>query len=253
MPLQTKVQQCSTASKLRTPRSSQVPPKPLSIHLTPSKLPPVPVSIKTPQGPPPSPLYPAMASGYKRFSPVAYQTPAPPAPTPTLTSTRPALDLNSAIQPQAVSTTVVTSQQALYDEMQSALDAKHSCITPRLSASILGKIRSIGKVAPWGRYISFSLAEGLKAATRRAFDSTKRTWWTRGKIRLSNSIKADLQFLCDYLREPKFSPLWSPNSVPFGANTLASSFQGLPHMHCFPTPAMRAWEAGPPIAWSCGT
>jgi hypothetical protein len=98
---------------------------------------------------------------------------------------------------------------ALHDEIQLALAATHSCITPRLSASILGKIRSVGEVAPWGPYISFSLAEGLKAATRRAFDSTKRTWWTKGKIRLSNSIKADLRFLCDYLREPEFSPLWS--------------------------------------------
>jgi hypothetical protein len=111
LPLQTKEQHSSTASQLRTPRTSKVPPKPLSIHSTPSKLPPVPTHVGTPKGPPPSPLYPQMASGYKKFSPAAYRTPAPPAPTPLLMSTRRVLDLQSATLSPAVSTTVLTSQK----------------------------------------------------------------------------------------------------------------------------------------------
>jgi hypothetical protein len=99
-------------------------------------------------------------------------------------------------------------RQALYADIQAALKSPNRCITPKLAASILGKIRSVGDVAPWGPYISFSLSEGLKAATRQAFN-TKRSWWSRGKIRLSRSIKADLRFLCDYLLEPEYSPIWS--------------------------------------------
>jgi hypothetical protein len=62
--------------------------------------------------------------------------------------------------------------------------------------------------APWGPYISFSLAEGLKQATRSAF-SNRRSWWNRGKVRLSAAIRADLRFLCEFLDEPEFSPVWS--------------------------------------------
>jgi hypothetical protein len=97
-------------------------------------------------------------------------------------------------------------RQDLYAEIQEALRAR--TITPKQSASILGKIRAVGEIAPWGPYISFSLSEGLKAAARSAFN-TNRSFWHRGKIRLSRAIKADLQFLCDYLREPEFSPIWS--------------------------------------------
>jgi hypothetical protein len=99
-------------------------------------------------------------------------------------------------------------REALYAEIQEALHSKRGTITPRQSASILGKIRSVGDVAPWGPYISFSLSEGLKAASRNAFN-THRSWWSKGKIRLSKSIKKDLQFLCDYLLEEEYSPVWS--------------------------------------------
>jgi hypothetical protein len=59
-------------------------------------------------------------------------------------------------------------------EIEAALDARSRCITPKLAASILGKIRSVYDVAPWGPYISFSLSEALKAATRSA-SSNKRS------------------------------------------------------------------------------
>jgi hypothetical protein len=97
-------------------------------------------------------------------------------------------------------------RQALYLEIKEALRSRN--ITPKQSASILGKIRAVGDIAPWGPYISFSLSEGLKAAARSAFN-TNRSFWHRGKIRLSKTIKADLNFLCEYLRAPEFSPIWS--------------------------------------------
>jgi hypothetical protein len=97
---------------------------------------------------------------------------------------------------------------ALLLEIESALEASNRCITPKLAASILGKIRSVYDVAPWGPYISFSLSEALKTATRSAF-SNRRSWWKRGKVRLSAAVKADLRFLCEFLSEPEFSPVWS--------------------------------------------
>jgi hypothetical protein len=99
-------------------------------------------------------------------------------------------------------------REALNNEIIDALSSKHKCVTPKLAASILGKIRAVYDVAPWGPYISFSLSEALKKATRSAF-SQKRSWWTRGKVRLSASVRADLLFLCEFLCEPEFSPVWS--------------------------------------------
>jgi hypothetical protein len=80
---------------------------------------------------------------------------------------------------------------ALRDEILDALTARSRCITPKLAASILGKVWSVYDVAPWGPYISFSLSEALKKATRAAF-SNNRSWWARGKVRLSASVCADL-------------------------------------------------------------
>jgi hypothetical protein len=128
LPLQTMEQHSSAASRLRTPRTSRVPQKPLSISSTPTSLPPPPASVRTPKGPPPSPLYPSMASTYKRFSPAGYQTPAPQVPTPPTTMTRRVLDLNSALPAPTPSTAVVTRQKfdpltATVYTLQGRLDA----------------------------------------------------------------------------------------------------------------------------------
>jgi hypothetical protein len=96
----------------------------------------------------------------------------------------------------------------LWNDIQSALHAKRREISPVLSASILGKIRSVTDISPWGPYLSFSLSEALKRATRAAFRPT-RSWWSRGKIRLSKSVAVDLALLCESLRVPEFSPIWS--------------------------------------------
>jgi hypothetical protein len=41
-------------------------------------------------------------------------------------------------------------RQALYDDIQDALKSQNRSITPKLAASILGKICSVGGIAPWG-------------------------------------------------------------------------------------------------------
>jgi hypothetical protein len=64
-------------------------------------------------------------------------------------------------------------REALLDEIMDALTARSQCITPKLAASILGKIWSVYDVAPWGPYISFSLSEALKKATRAAFSKKR--------------------------------------------------------------------------------
>jgi hypothetical protein len=97
---------------------------------------------------------------------------------------------------------------SLYEEITTALTARSCCITPKLAASILGKICLVYDVAPWKPYISFSLSEALKAATHSAF-SNRRSWWKRGKVRLSTLVCTDLRFLCKFLSEPEFSPVLS--------------------------------------------
>jgi hypothetical protein len=110
---------------------------------------------------------------------------------------------------------------ALLDEILAALAARSRCITPKLAASILGK--TVYNVAPWEPYLSFSLPEALKKATCPAF-SNKRSWWARGKVRLSASVQEDLRFLCMYLSEPEFSPVWSRY---IGLRNLDRTVQGL--------------------------
>jgi hypothetical protein len=53
--------------------------------------------------------------------------------------------------------------------------------TPRIVASIIGKIRSAARIAPWGNHLSFSCQEALTAALRSA--ATRAGWfWRQGKV-----------------------------------------------------------------------
>jgi hypothetical protein len=81
-------------------------------------------------------------------------------------------------------------------------------VPPKVAASILGKVRAAGLIAPWGPYISFSLADAIKRATRNAFGPI-RTFWSRGNIRFNRSVTADLKLLAESLTLPEFSPVWS--------------------------------------------
>jgi hypothetical protein len=96
---------------------------------------------------------------------------------------------------------------ALILDIQKALENPRK-VSPKVAASIMGKVRSASDIAPWGPYISFSLADALKQACRSAFHPS-RTWWSRGKVRLSKRVIADLRFLMEVLELPEYSPVWS--------------------------------------------
>ena len=55
-------------------------------------------------------------------------------------------------------------REALYEDIQQALRNPHT-VPPKVAASIMGKVRAAGNIAPWGPYISFSLADAIKHAT----------------------------------------------------------------------------------------
>jgi hypothetical protein len=71
-------------------------------------------------------------------------------------------------------------RKILFDDIQIALRDPRR-VAPKVAASIMEKVRAAGEIAPWGPYVSFSLADSIKRASRNAF-SPIRTWWTRGKI-----------------------------------------------------------------------
>jgi hypothetical protein len=64
-------------------------------------------------------------------------------------------------------------QEVLLANIQKALESPH-CVPPKVAASIMGKVRAAGNIAPWGPYISFSLADAIKKASRRAFHPTQK-------------------------------------------------------------------------------
>jgi hypothetical protein len=98
-------------------------------------------------------------------------------------------------------------RKILFDDIQTAIrHPRH--VPPKVAASIMGKVRAAGEIAPWGPYVSFSLADSIKRASRNAFGPI-RTWWTRGRIRFTKSVIDDLKLLAESLQLPEFSPVWS--------------------------------------------
>jgi hypothetical protein len=98
-------------------------------------------------------------------------------------------------------------REVLLADIYKALEAPNR-VPPKVAASIMGKVRAAGNIAPWGPYISFSLADAIKKASRRAFHPTRK-WWTKGRIKFSKPVIADLLLLCESLTLPEFSPVWS--------------------------------------------
>ena len=98
-------------------------------------------------------------------------------------------------------------REALYEDIKTAL-RNPSQVPPKIAASIMGKVRAAGNIAPWGPYISFSLADAIKLATRRAFGPI-RSFWSRGIMRFNKSVIEDLKLLSESLCLPEFSPVWS--------------------------------------------
>jgi hypothetical protein len=98
-------------------------------------------------------------------------------------------------------------RELLYADIQTALQNPNQ-VPPKVAASILGKVRAAGQVAPWGPYVSFSLSTAITAASRRACHQTRR-FWTKGRITFTQQVIEDLLLLCESLNLPEFSPVWS--------------------------------------------
>ncbi len=94
----------------------------------------------------------------------------------------------------------------LFDEIMQALELKRPWLKPKVVASIIGKLRSASLIAPWGPYLSFSLAMALNNAVRSTYKVIRR-WWQRGRVWVSNSVQQDLQIVATYLQEPEYSPV----------------------------------------------
>jgi hypothetical protein len=88
------------------------------------------------------------------------------------------------------------------------LRAKHHESTPRIIASIIGKIRSAARIAPWGNYMSFSSQEALTAALRKA--AQQAGWfWRQGKMRVPAETVRDFEVMVPALSLPEFDPTWT--------------------------------------------
>ncbi len=88
------------------------------------------------------------------------------------------------------------------------LQTKHYESTPRVIASIIGKIRSAARIAPWGNYMSFSCQEALTAALRKAANSAK-WFWRQGKMRVPAETVRDFRVMAAALSLPEFHPTWT--------------------------------------------
>jgi hypothetical protein len=96
----------------------------------------------------------------------------------------------------------------LRDLMLSVLRTKGHVSTPRIIASIIGKLRSAARVAPWGNYMSFSSQEALTAALRKAANQAK-WFWRQGKMRVPAETIRDFRVMVAALDLPEFHPTWT--------------------------------------------
>jgi hypothetical protein len=99
-------------------------------------------------------------------------------------------------------------RQELYDEIMAVLNLNRPWLKPKGTASIIGKLRSANLIAPWGPYLSFSLALALNHAVRTSYEAIRR-WWQRGRVWISKSVQQDLRIVANWLLEPEYSPVWS--------------------------------------------
>ena len=84
---------------------------------------------------------------------------------------------------------------------------KHTA-SPRVIASIIGKIRSAARIAPLGNFMYFSCQEALTAALRKSSKQSK--WvWHQGKMRIPAKCARDLPVLVEFLTLPDFHPTWT--------------------------------------------
>ena len=81
-------------------------------------------------------------------------------------------------------------------------------VTPKLVASLAGKLQSAGIVAPWGPYLAHGLHQVLRQALHAHGDNSK-WWWHRGKIRLGRIVVGNLRLISKYLVDPQHSHMWT--------------------------------------------
>jgi hypothetical protein len=96
----------------------------------------------------------------------------------------------------------------LRDMMLTVLHTRHFESTPRIIASIIGKIRSAARIAPWGNYMSFTSQEALTAALRKA--AHRAGWfWRQGRMRITKETAHDFEVMAAALSLPEFHPTWT--------------------------------------------
>jgi uncharacterized protein YdhG (YjbR/CyaY superfamily) len=96
----------------------------------------------------------------------------------------------------------------LRDLMLVVLQAKKHESTPKAITSIIGKIRSAARIAPWGNHMSFSCQEALTAALRKA--AKQAGWfWRQGKMRVPAETARDFREMISALSLPEFHPTWT--------------------------------------------
>jgi hypothetical protein len=103
-----------------------------------------------------------------------------------------------------------SKREELFHKLTAILTMPCSCrhlLTPKQTASILGKLRSAIQISPWGVFLSFSLTANLKQACRNAYGSTH-SWWSKGKIRLNSSAPLrNIRLLLETLLAPEEDPI----------------------------------------------
>ena len=80
--------------------------------------------------------------------------------------------------------------------------------TPKVVASIAGKLHSAGTVAPWGPFLAHGMHQVLRQAIHASGNSSK-WWWHRGKIRLGRTVLNNLRLLSTFLVESKHAHMWT--------------------------------------------
>ena len=96
----------------------------------------------------------------------------------------------------------------LRDLILAVLRTKNHISTPKIIASIIGKIRSAARIAPWGNHMSYSCQEALTAALRKAAQSSG-WFWRQGKMRVPAETARDLAVIAEVLGLPEFHPTWT--------------------------------------------
>jgi hypothetical protein len=80
-----------------------------------------------------------------------------------------------------------------------ALGMKRPWFKPKVVASIIGKLWLASLIAPWGPYLSFSLAMALNHAVRSTYEAIRR-WLQRGRVWVFKSVQQDLRIVATYLK-----------------------------------------------------